>query len=60
MSDSPKEPCALCGLDIEQETVLRTGGTVLKFCCEGCLGIYELVNDVEPEEEQGRRKSPLG
>jgi hypothetical protein len=46
-----KEPCALCGLDIEQETVLRTAGGVMRFCCEGCLGIYRLVNDVEAEED---------
>lgn len=51
MSKPEKEPCALCGLDIEQVSVLRTRDTVLKFCCEGCLGIYQLVNDVEPVED---------
>lgn len=52
MSQPKKEPCALCGLDIEQASVLRTRDKDLKFCCEGCLGIYQLVNDVEPADDR--------
>lgn len=53
-----REACALCGLDIETEVVLRLreGGTV-KFCCEGCLGIYRLVNDVEEAETHPRAEA---
>lgn len=53
-----REACALCGLEIETEVALRTrDGTTVKFCCEGCLGIYRLVNDVEEAEDLRRAEA---
>ncbi len=39
--------CAHCLLEIsEKEAISKTiGGESLSFCCQGCLGIYELVNN---------------
>ena len=39
--------CAHCLLPIsEREAIhVQRGGQDLVFCCQGCLGIYELVND---------------
>jgi hypothetical protein len=45
--------CDLCGLPIEGKPfVLHTSAGVLRFCCDGCRGIYRLLNDVDelPEE----------
>lgn len=47
-----KEPCDLCGLDIEDDRFrLRTVQGEKKFCCEGCLGIWRLVNDDQEQAE---------
>ena len=54
MTDTEKA-CDLCGLTVE------TSGFILKtkegdkfFCCEGCKGIYQLLNDgqILPESDQ--------
>lgn len=43
-----KGACDLCGLDVGNKPfVLHTPEGDLKFCCDGCLGIYRLLNDVE-------------
>ena len=45
--------CDLCGLPVEGKPFeLRTPAGVLQFCCDGCRGIYRLLNDVDeiPEE----------
>ena len=40
-------PCDLCGLDVETDAfTIRTQDGVLKFCCDGCEGIYRMLNDV--------------
>lgn len=53
--------CDLCGLPVEGKPFeLRTPGGVLQFCCDGCRGIYRLLNEVEelPEEpDSGRERS---
>lgn len=51
--------CDLCGLPVEGKTFeLRTPGGVLQFCCDGCRGIYRLLNEVEelPEEPDSGRE----
>lgn len=38
--------CDLCGLDIEVTGFhLNTTEGAKHFCCEGCKGIYSLLND---------------
>jgi hypothetical protein len=40
------EPCVLCGQPVEiTGFTLTTPDGVLKFCCAGCLSIYQLLND---------------
>jgi len=41
--------CALCGLPVKLDSfTLSTDKGREKFCCAGCLSIYQLIND--PEE----------
>jgi len=41
-----REYCALCGQPVEiAGFTLETSDDVLKFCCAGCLSIYQLLND---------------
>lgn len=49
-----KKPCDLCGLPVEVTgfTLLtKEGGKT--FCCEGCQGIFQMLNEdsLLPEEE---------
>ncbi len=40
-----KEPCVLCGQAVEITGFsLTTNDGVQKFCCAGCLSIYQLLN----------------
>ena len=40
-------PCDLCGLPVGvRPFVLEHDGKPLKFCCEGCLGIYQMLHDI--------------
>lgn len=37
--------CDLCGLPVEiPDFQLSTTNGLKKFCCEGCLGIYEMLH----------------
>lgn len=41
-----REPCVLCGQPVEiSGFTLETPDGVLKFCCAGCMSIYQLLND---------------
>lgn len=41
--------CDLCGLDIGAHPFyLESGGKRLQFCCDGCLGIYQMLHEGEP------------
>jgi hypothetical protein len=45
MSDD-KQSCDLCGLPVEVSGfALQTKEGDKHFCCEGCLGIYEMLNE---------------
>lgn len=49
--------CELCGQPVEIEGfTLTTSNGVLKFCCAGCLSIYQLLN--ETNLESSRTSSP--
>lgn len=46
-----KEPCVLCGQPVEITGFsLITSDGMQKFCCAGCLSIYQLLNkdDTKP------------
>ena len=54
MTDT-KKACDLCGLAVEiPGFTLKTKEGVKAFCCEGCKGIYQLLNEdqILPESEQ--------
>ena len=41
-----RDSCVLCGQPVEIEGfTLETPDGILKFCCAGCLSIYQLLND---------------
>lgn len=42
------KPCDLCALDVGvRPFILRTPEKTLEFCCEGCLGIYQMLHDIK-------------
>lgn len=46
MNTPQTEPCALCGLPVEIEGfTLNTEQGLQKFCCAGCLCMYQLINE---------------
>ncbi|BCG62516.1 MAG: hypothetical protein methR_P0159 [Methyloprofundus sp.] len=48
-----KKSCDLCGLPVEIEGFsLLTKEGKKEFCCEGCQGIYQMLNEDEllPED----------
>jgi hypothetical protein len=47
--NSPGDPCHLCGLEVgKQPFLLDHGGQRLQFCCEGCLGIWQMLHEDAP------------
>lgn len=54
MTDT-KKVCDLCGLTVETPGfTLVTNEGVKAFCCEGCKGIYQLLNEDQllPESDE--------
>lgn len=49
-------PCDLCALDCGNHPFeLVTAEKTLKFCCEGCRGIYQMLHDIKeiaPQQDQ--------
>ena len=46
MSDNAT--CDLCGLPVGRlDFTLATPERTFRFCCEGCKGIYQMLNDIE-------------
>lgn len=40
--------CDLCGLDVGiKPFYLESAGRRLQFCCDGCLGIYQMLHETE-------------
>lgn len=40
--------CDLCGLDVGIKAIyMDSAGKRLQFCCEGCLGIYQMLHETE-------------
>ena len=59
MSLDPKTPCKLCALEIGPNPhVVHTREENLVFCCDGCVGIYKMINDVEEVEKSDQNISP--
>ena len=47
-SPDPKTPCDLCSLPVGvKPCLLAMPEKTLGFCCEGCKGIYQMLNDIE-------------
>lgn len=47
MSD-PQRPCDLCALPVGVKPFrLELPDRTLEFCCEGCLGIYQMLHDIK-------------
>lgn len=41
-------PCDLCSLPVGvRPFLLAADGKTLKFCCDGCLGIYQMLYDMD-------------
>jgi hypothetical protein len=47
MSD-PQRPCDLCALPVGVKPFrLALPDRTLEFCCDGCLGIYQMLHDIK-------------
>jgi len=58
MMNEIKKVCDLCGLSVEIRGItLTTKESVKSFCCEGCKGIYQMLNNVQalPEPKQEKK-----
>jgi hypothetical protein len=50
-----KKTCDLCGLPVETPGfTLKTKEGDKAFCCEGCKGIYQLLNEDQILAESGQ------
>ena len=48
-----KKSCDLCGLPVEiTGFTLQTNEGIKEFCCEGCQGIYQMLNEENLLPEQ--------
>jgi hypothetical protein len=58
---NPDRPCDLCALPVGVKPfVLRTPDKSLEFCCEGCLGIYQMLHDIkEAPPEPGHNNASI-
>jgi hypothetical protein len=46
-SEAPR-PCDLCGLPLPRKPwLLQTPERSYAFCCEGCLGIFRMLHELE-------------
>ena len=46
--NDPNKPCDLCALPVGVKPfTLAVAGKTLEFCCEGCLGIYQMLNEIK-------------
>lgn len=44
----PNRPCDLCALPVGVKPFrLALPDRTLEFCCEGCLGIYQMLHDIK-------------
>lgn len=50
--------CDLCALDCGSKPfTLETPNGTLNFCCEGCRGIYEMLNEINAPPAQPAQNS---
>ena len=53
--------CDLCGLPIGMlDFSLTTAERTFRFCCEGCKGIYQMLNDVDDIPNQPAKNLSQG
>ncbi|MBW7901416.1 MAG: heavy metal translocating P-type ATPase metal-binding domain-containing protein [Rhodocyclaceae bacterium] len=49
-----RDICDLCGLEIGARVwTVRRAGEERRFCCEGCKGIWQMLNDVGDDGSNG-------
>lgn len=59
MSEAPGQTCDLCGLPVPKDGLdLRTPERDFFFCCEGCRGIWQMLNPgaAQAPDDEGKRK----
>jgi hypothetical protein len=57
MNKQQTEFCVLCGLPVQIEGfALETKQGLQKFCCAGCLCMYQLINE---DNQQDKTETPL-
>ena len=48
-------PCDLCGLPVEADDFfLTTQSGPKRFCCEGCFGIFQMLNEDDIVTDESR------
>lgn len=51
--NDPERPCDLCSLPVGVKPfTLALPGRTLKFCCEGCKGIYEMLHEINESPDR--------
>ncbi len=59
MTNTPEQSCDLCGLPVPKDGLnLKTPERDLAFCCEGCRGIWQMLNPgtAQVSDEKGKSK----
>jgi hypothetical protein len=56
MSEAPEQTCDLCGLPVLKDGLYLNVGVKQKaFCCEGCRGIWGMLNPDAIAKDKGRK-----
>lgn len=54
MNNTPGQTCDLCGLPVPKDGLhLKASGREYAFCCEGCRGIWVMLNP-DAVEDKGK------
>lgn len=53
--------CDLCGIDVGTKPFyLESEGKRLQFCCDGCLGIYQMLHEPIPATQSTDTQTTKG
>lgn len=56
---SENRACDLCSLDVGVKPfLLNSPEKQYQFCCEGCLGIYQMLHDIKETPVQNEQNQP--
>jgi hypothetical protein len=57
MNKAQEQTCDLCGLPVAKDGLhLEAGEKDLAFCCEGCRGIWVMLNPEAAAKDKGKDK----